>query len=182
MVMDDRGISDRYCPSADHLGEPIGYIRHFPVWEDECGPFAIAYQYKTDALVCDACGEWEFAGDHLSVYSLNLCGPCADRVMNLKHHQHTGQYLTWPNPQPEKPKKKVISPGLRREVYERDTYACRYCGARKDLTLDHVVPESKGGEATAGNLVTCCKFCNSKKGTRTLDEAGMTLHPVEAFA
>jgi hypothetical protein len=60
-------------------------------------------------------------------------------------------------------------------VYERDGRACRYCGSTQDLTIDHVVPRCQGGGDEADNLVVACRSCNSRKGGRTPDEAGMTL-------
>jgi hypothetical protein len=56
--------------------------------------------------------------------------------------------------------------GKRREVYERDGWACRHCGGTDDLTLDHVVPRSRGGGDEIENLQTLCRPCNSRKGTR----------------
>lgn len=61
----------------------------------------------------------------------------------------------------------------RRRVLARDGGACRYCGATEDLTLDHVIPKSRRGAHDPANLVTACRSCNSKKGARTPDEAGM---------
>lgn len=52
---------------------------------------------------------------------------------------------------------------------------CRYCGSRKDLTMDHVHPASKGGGWEWENLVTCCFSCNSKKGDKTLEQLGWKL-------
>jgi len=64
----------------------------------------------------------------------------------------------------------------RREVFLRDNYTCQYCGARtKDLTLDHVVPQHRGGKHTWENLVSACRACNHKKGGKTLEEARMRL-------
>ena len=67
----------------------------------------------------------------------------------------------------EKPaySKKKISSSLRWKVYERDGFKCVKCGVQKDLTLDHVIPESKGGLSTFENLQTMCKSHNSSKGT-----------------
>lgn len=62
-------------------------------------------------------------------------------------------------------KKEKISKKVRKTVYERDDYKCVYCGSDKNLTLDHVIPESKGGESTVENLVVACRKCNTKKGT-----------------
>lgn len=65
-------------------------------------------------------------------------------------------------------------PLTRENVYKRDNYECVYCGASniKLLTLDHVIPQSKGGPNSWDNLVTACKFCNSEKADLTLEEFG----------
>lgn len=63
----------------------------------------------------------------------------------------------------------------RNRIYKRDGYECVYCGSKKDLTLDHVVPKSKGGQNTWMNLVTCCFKCNLKKGDRTPEEAKLKM-------
>jgi 5-methylcytosine-specific restriction endonuclease McrA len=63
----------------------------------------------------------------------------------------------------------------RQNIFKRDNFECQYCGTRKDLTLDHVIPSSRGGQHTWGNLVTACKRCNAKKGDFTPEEAGMLL-------
>ena len=66
----------------------------------------------------------------------------------------------------------------RRNVYARDENLCQYCGQRfhtSELTLDHVVPRSRGGGATWGNLVCCCVRCNTRKGGRLPAEAHMAL-------
>jgi hypothetical protein len=56
------------------------------------------------------------------------------------------------------------------EVFSRDGNRCVYCGSPSDLTLDHVVPQSKGGEHSIDNLATCCASCNSSKGAKDLAE------------
>lgn len=55
-------------------------------------------------------------------------------------------------------------------VFERDGYRCVYCGAGDRLTLDHIIPQSRGGSHEPENLATCCSSCNSSKGARTPDE------------
>ena len=67
-------------------------------------------------------------------------------------------------------------PLTRRNVIHRDSHSCQYCGyAGDDLTLDHVVPRSRGGCDTWENLVTACVRCNVRKGNRTPKEANMIL-------
>ncbi|MBF2097704.1 MAG: HNH endonuclease [Gloeomargaritaceae cyanobacterium C42_A2020_066] len=67
-------------------------------------------------------------------------------------------------------------PLTRRNVLHRDGHACQYCGyTGEDLTLDHVVPRSRGGGDTWENVVTACVRCNIKKGSRTPEEARLTL-------
>ncbi len=66
----------------------------------------------------------------------------------------------------------------RRNIFSRDLNACQYCAmvfASGRLTLDHVLPRSRGGRDTWENLVTCCHACNHRKADRTPDEAGMPL-------
>jgi 5-methylcytosine-specific restriction endonuclease McrA len=70
------------------------------------------------------------------------------------------------------------SPGgriSRRAVFARDRHRCQYCGSERHLTVDHVVPRSKGGTDTWDNLVTSCAPCNRKKGDRPAHVAGLSL-------
>lgn len=67
-------------------------------------------------------------------------------------------------------------PLTRRNILHRDGHACQYCGyTGEDLTLDHVIPRSRGGMDTWENMVTACVRCNVKKGNRTPKEASMPL-------
>ena len=81
-----------------------------------------------------------------------------------------------------------ISILTRANIYARDRYLCQYCGAKEGstrtlsgkptkvvLTLDHILPESRGGPWAWDNLCSCCRECNLKKGDRTPNEAGMEL-------
>ena len=62
----------------------------------------------------------------------------------------------------------------RRAVFARDRWTCQYCGhERGNLTVDHVVPRSKGGRSTWDNIVTCCAPCNRRKGDRLPRQANM---------
>lgn len=73
---------------------------------------------------------------------------------------------------------RISLPVTRRTVLARDHYTCQYCGAlppRQHLTLDHVLPRSRGGKTTWENVVAACEKCNGRKGSRTPAEANMTL-------
>lgn len=67
-----------------------------------------------------------------------------------------------------KAKKNAAKPKHRSTILARDSFACCYCGSRFDLQLDHVVPRSRGGTDTAGNLLTACQPCNLAKRDRHL--------------
>ena len=81
----------------------------------------------------------------------------------------------------------------RHNIYLRDGNRCQYCGHRfasSELSLDHVIPLSRGGTSTWENVVCACLSCNVKKGNRTPQEAHMRLvtapkkprwHPVGQF-
>jgi 5-methylcytosine-specific restriction endonuclease McrA len=60
-------------------------------------------------------------------------------------------------------------------IFRRDGFECGYCLSKEDLTLDHIMPKSRGGGDTWSNLVTCCKRCNGIKDNKTPEEAGMVL-------
>jgi 5-methylcytosine-specific restriction endonuclease McrA len=62
----------------------------------------------------------------------------------------------------------------RRAVFARDGWECQYCGARTSLTVDHVIPRSKGGGSDWENIVASCAPCNRRKGDRLPKAAGMT--------
>ncbi len=66
----------------------------------------------------------------------------------------------------------------KRNVHLRDRYLCQYCGIKPEtrrLTIDHIIPETKGGLTTWSNTVSCCATCNSIKDNRTPQEADMKL-------
>ena len=63
----------------------------------------------------------------------------------------------------------------RRAVFARDGWECQYCGSRASLTVDHVIPRSKGGTSTWENIVASCAPCNRRKGDHLPDRANM--HP-----
>lgn len=62
--------------------------------------------------------------------------------------------------------KAVISRKLQMEVWERDAFRCKECGGYQNLTVDHIIPESKGGTLELDNLQTLCRSCNSRKGAK----------------
>jgi 5-methylcytosine-specific restriction endonuclease McrA len=63
----------------------------------------------------------------------------------------------------------------RRAVFARDSWTCQYCGRTSHLTVDHVLPRSRGGTSVWENIVTSCAPCNRRKGNRTPVEVDM--HP-----
>jgi len=60
-------------------------------------------------------------------------------------------------------------------IYKRDNNRCQYCGATRSLTIDHVIPRSKGGQDTWDNLVLACSSCNVKKSDKLLEQTNMKL-------
>src|SRR3712207_7505518 len=61
----------------------------------------------------------------------------------------------------------------RRAVFARDGWTCQYCGARSNLTVDHVIPRSKGGSSEWDNIVASCAPCNRRKGDLLPEKANM---------
>ena len=58
-------------------------------------------------------------------------------------------------------------------VFLRDRFLCQYCGAREELTFDHLLPRSRGGHTTWRNVVAACSGCNLRKGGKSPQESGM---------
>lgn len=63
----------------------------------------------------------------------------------------------------------------RKNLFKRDGGKCVYCGSNENLTIDHVLPKSRGGRTTWDNVVTACNPCNNKKDNKSLDEVGFKL-------
>jgi len=67
-------------------------------------------------------------------------------------------------------------PFSKRNVLHRDNFVCQYCGVKQNkMTIDHVIPKSKGGATNFENCVAACRPCNNTKGDRTPREAHMNL-------
>ncbi|MGY6705765.1 HNH endonuclease [Roseinatronobacter sp.] len=72
-----------------------------------------------------------------------------------------------------RPRKRVAF--TRFNLFLRDEFSCQYCGARNDLTFDHVVPRKLGGVTSWENVVAACAPCNLSKGSKTLRASGLKL-------
>ena len=131
-------------------------------------PVSISSAKRAITLLCKGAAQIE--DDYgIEVYP-GLPLPCVIRLKNYKRIPVRISVLT------------------RNNIYARDRYLCQYCGAKEGstriiggkpskvrLTLDHILPESRGGPFAWDNLVACCVECNRKKDDRTPDEAGMKL-------
>ena len=71
-------------------------------------------------------------------------------------------------------KRKPIPIKLRAEVFRRDNHLCLKCGAEDGLSIDHILPVSKGGQNTLDNLQTLCMPCNVSKGVATISYLSKT--------
>ncbi|KFE34386.1 HNH endonuclease [Thioclava atlantica] len=72
-----------------------------------------------------------------------------------------------------RPQKRVAF--TRFNLFLRDEFRCQYCGAKGDLTFDHVIPRSRGGITSWENVVAACAPCNLKKANKPLDRCGLKL-------
>ena len=104
----------------------------------------------------------------------------ADMVSDVKNKRLRTVQNSFPYPSIIKirqyihvPYKSVVL--TRHNVFKRDNHSCQYCGSNKDLTLDHLIPKSKGGKSSWTNLVTACKNCNAHKGNYAPEEVGLQL-------
>lgn len=135
----------------------------------------------TDVLLLNANYEPLNVCDFRRAYSLLMLGK-ADVVHESEHGiiTSTGQH---PAPSVVKMRYLVKRPMpllrlSRHSIMARDSYTCQYCGATRELTIDHVIPRWMGGPHTWENLVACCRRCNLKKGDKTVKQANMKLASV----
>ena len=102
----------------------------------------------------------EHNGHLLHSANVTMHAPSVVRLAEYRHIPHERRSLS------------------RKNILLRDQFTCQYCGKvfqPVDLTLDHIVSHSAGGNSTWENLVACCKKCNHKKGSHSPEEAGMSL-------
>lgn len=60
-------------------------------------------------------------------------------------------------------------------IYRRDNNTCQYCGSTRSLTIDHVIPRSRGGDSSWTNVTLACSTCNTRKGSKTPEQVGLKL-------
>ena len=89
-------------------------------------------------------------------------GSLTEKIVSRVNKQGYNIKLSQPSTQTSL--KKKINNSLAKKVFERDVYRCKCCETHLDLTVDHIYPESKGGDLSMDNLQTLCRSCNSKKG------------------
>ncbi len=106
----------------------------------------------------------------------------SERVNVVSEYDRQVRSPTWCLRLPSVISLKEYIPAARRpaftrfNVFLRDRFSCQYCGSpfpTHDLTFDHVIPRSRGGRTTWGNVVTACAPCNLRKGSRLPRQAGM---------
>jgi CRISPR/Cas system Type II protein with McrA/HNH and RuvC-like nuclease domain len=112
--------------------------------------YKLIYKGKAEVIVADK-------NNKISLFTADVARPKVIRLLKYIYLPYRKLNLSKPN------------------IYKRDGHACVYCNSRENLTLDHVLPRSRGGGNTWENLVTCCSRCNSRKDNMTPEEAGMKL-------
>lgn len=127
-------------------------------------------KYKCQDFQCKICGAQSKRDSYLYSHVADVCQPCADVISNLYNKTHSGEFITWENvDSPPVYKKKPIPESLRWKIFERDGFACRFCGSQRMLRVDHIYPESKGGGLEPSNLQTLCNSCNCSKGNKVVN-------------
>ena len=94
-----------------------------------------------------------------------ICPECREWEKKHLEEINSDEYILHTSPT-YKSKKKSIPNHIRWAVWLRDNFTCKHCGKRTNLSVDHIFPESKGGEATLDNCQTLCMSCNSRKGAK----------------
>ena len=110
-------------------------------------------------ILCGRAEAVEENGLRVRSYTLSLLLPSVIRLQRYIHLPRRGEVAF-----------------SKRNVSRRDNHTCQYCGRQgKGLTIDHVIPRSRGGDTSWENVVAACQSCNSRKGNRTPAESGFRL-------
>lgn len=144
---------DRYI----HTPNPIHFSRRCPICQGG------AEKHK-----CNTCSQTGFVGEP-SHYL-----PTCERVDEDRWRVRVPSVIRLVMPIPHKPVIKFS----RQNIYARDRGQCQYCGHKvswKVFQFEHVVPRAQGGKTGWTNIVVSCGDCNLRKGSRTPEQAGMTL-------
>ena len=143
---------------------------------------AICVLYKDHAKVVDdlyrtyAWKEWAFRSHEISRDQTELVKYTGE-IRSPSTFVYSPQVIYFPECEAESPEIRSIK-FSRKNVFARDNNTCQYCGQKfqkEELSMDHIIPRSKGGPSTYTNIVTACKPCNRYKDDRTPAEAGMVL-------
>jgi len=117
---------------------------------------------------CFACGinlNFDCIHRYSKSIAIDICDSCAQMISSAYESWHGG-ISSSNQPQLKGQRKKKLSAKLSLSVFRRDGFKCKTCGSSDDLSVDHIYPESLGGESCISNLQTLCRSCNSKKGVK----------------
>jgi len=114
-------------------------------------------------LECIGCRKAKYFVDH---EDYPVCNDCKKFEQDRYDREHNEIRLIRQKRVRCKCKKESIPSDFRWTVFERDNFTCQKCGSRRNLSVDHIFPESMGGKLTMENAQTLCKHCNSKKGAK----------------
>lgn len=140
-VYDNKGAYDA-MRSRTHY-RPLYIAKHTDEW------YASVLGDRTEMRACRDCRQIK----HVSMFTKKRLDPsgfrreCRACANAAKRQQPSG-----------------VSTAVRWEVWERDDFRCRHCGARRFLEVDHITPRAKGGSDEPDNLQTLCRTCNRTKG------------------
>jgi 5-methylcytosine-specific restriction endonuclease McrA len=154
------------------VADDVGWMRWEPM---RIG--ALLYPYRSPKRRDRDIAAWSVLLVDMDRLVIHECG-CA-HIPTLSKHQviggrkSEGEYRRHIDRHPNEQRRESI----RQRVLERDRFSCRYCGSQPEpdrLVAEHII---NGGPTTMENLVTACRGCNTRKGKRSVEEAGMTLLP-----
>lgn len=122
--------------------------------------------------------DWQKAATYLLVDGFNTHGETIKIVNGPSYSLEIKNFIVQTTDHYRMPKEYTTDTKIGNKgnkiILTRDNYTCAYCLGHGN-TVDHIIPESRGGQNTLGNLVTACFNCNQKKGNRTPLEANMDM-------
>ena len=146
-----------------------GYLYHAPVAPEACPALVLNADYRPLSYYPLSLWSWQDAIKAVFLDRVNIVSEY-DRVV----HSSTAEFKLPSVVSLKTYVKPSRTPAFTRfNVFLRDRFMCQYCGSGEDLTFDHVIPRSKGGQTTWDNVVAACSPCNLTKGGDMPRRAGM---------
>ena len=170
-MFDEIDLTHAHPPSTPVLSNPLRALEHHSPNLQACPALVLNSDYTPLSYFPLSLWSWQTAVKAVFLDRVHIVEEYDTQIRSVSSAMRLPSVICL---------KKYIRPSrhpafTRFNLFLRDRFTCQYCGAKQDLTFDHVVPRAHGGRTSWSNVTTACAPCNLRKGGRTPAQAHM--HP-----